>query len=103
MPGPAPTVRLVRSAAKPAAGIVLWNAEPSPELEQIELLFVSWEMDRVQPPWPLSCSRRVPRCEAPGDTMSPSSVSDRSDTIRRSGLLVIYRDLLVLGHTGMQR
>lgn len=98
MPGPAPTVRLVRSAAKPAAGIVLWNAEPSPGLEQIELLFIFWKWTG-----PLSFSRRVPRCEASGDTMSPSSVSDRSDTIQRPGLLVIYRDLLVLGHTGMQR
>lgn len=43
MPGPAPTVRLVRSAAKRDAGIMLWIAEPSPGLEQIELNCIFWK------------------------------------------------------------
>lgn len=66
MPGPAPTVGLevVRSTAKPAAGIMLWNAEPSPGLEQIEVhsSIHFLDMDRVLLCLFFSC--RVPRCEA---------------------------------------
>lgn len=73
---PAPTVRLVRCCqAGRRHRVVERGAESRTGTNRAAFHFL--EMDRVQPPGPLSFSRRVPRCEASGDTMSPSSVSDR--------------------------